>query len=210
MNIPTSTIKFRAIRNTTNQFVYGLLAGFVNNGKVGCITETSLGSGGGYHVNPETIGQYIEVDDKNGVEIYKGDILKCTFDNKFKTVEEAEKVYGVGNIIINPMTGNFCIKGTEHSFNQTIRIATKINDYEFADEVFAIAVVKNVRGDLHTDDILEINTYEYEEGNMYISGSKPCGLHDFSIHNEFIFNTFEVIGNIYQNPELLEKTNHEN
>lgn len=75
-------ILFRGKRKDNGEWIYGYYCVF--NGMIHCIytgyAETDCGDiyPDYYEVDPETVGQYTGHTDKNGVMIFKGDIVKGT------------------------------------------------------------------------------------------------------------------------------------
>ena len=147
-------IKFRG-KNKDIGWVCGQLA-YDINGNAYIIQEVELDSSYGieetilfatmwYRVEKETLGQYTGLKDKNGKEIYEGDIIEFSYD------------MFVGNF------DTFVAKGK----------------VVFEEGAFYVEVLENER------------TTEDEAYLLY------------SIN----LDTIEVIGNIYKNKELLNKTN---
>ena len=127
------TIKFRAQDIASNKWLYGDIRYHKNNV---CIFEQ--GGNIGEEVKPETVGQFTGLLDKNGREIYEGDIIKIV--EKF----DDENVYTSNGVVC------------------------------------------------------------FEEGIYELQNCKHFAYLGWLMHNDDI-TKLEVIGNIHDNPELLEK-----
>lgn len=126
------TIKFRGKRLDNKEWIHGYLAdkGYIND-----IDTVDLSS---IEVSQDTIGEYTGLDDKNGKEIYEGDIVKTP--------------------LLDPIFGDVLSDAFDNA------------PISFHNGAFVVA---------------------YYEGRH-------------KIYLQDLYDKVEVIGNIYDNPELLE------
>ena len=161
-------IKFRGKRVDNGEWVYGyyvqnlteyVWTGYQNGVRVfkqvdipHCIVDpyNDYQNSLSYRVIPETVGQYTGINDKNGVEIYEGDIVQAEKD-VFET-------YSRGDIE----------NGTLEVWDELVCTIDPFGEIRFEDSAFMI-----------------------EEYFLEILKECEC----------------EVIGNIHENPELLEVAN---
>lgn len=110
-----------------------------------------------YYINPETVGQYTGLTDKNGKKIFEGDILECNGNSKD---------------LVKVVFGEFDVVEAD-----TLRAIDTVIGWHY--EV------------IPTDALSKCEPF---------SISMP--LADFYI----VSYDMQIIGNIYDNPELLEKS----
>ena len=156
-------IKFRGYIKYPSDIISGFWYGDLIHYANGDIYIRQVETGTEQEVIPETVGQFTGLTDKNGVEIYEGDIL---------SVKE------------------FWNNGMP-DFTYEDRDLFELND---------------LKGELHDKYITDI---AYEPGCFVIKTGKEdydCFASAFEgnqKHSQPIFD-FEVIGNIHDNPELLQ------
>lgn len=72
-------IKFRGKRLSTREWVYGSLIQW-KDGTMTIITENKEDHSE-FYVNPDTVGQYTGLKDRNGQDVYEGDLLRTPEGN---------------------------------------------------------------------------------------------------------------------------------
>jgi len=96
-------IKFRGKTIDTNEWVYGNYVYSEEDGRAFIYTTGYFGSGT-YEVIPETAGQFLGRQDKNKIDIYRGDIVECSMSFKGGVLPHR------GEIVYDKFFGAFATK----------------------------------------------------------------------------------------------------
>lgn len=182
MNKRKRNIQFRGKRIEDNKWIYGYLASknFINN-----INEIATPS---EEVYPETVGQFTEVYDINNTPIFEGDIVETfTISLAYRQignypppnieVEEYEIERSVN--VVEFSYGSFNINGYLIMFEDMMTEEDEEYDIKFDPD----------RKEF--EEMLEDNSYNIRDKYPYLTWN--------------YFKKPHVIGNIFDNPELLEQ-----
>ena len=166
-------IKFRAKRSYDKNWIYGSL---LNIGGVFHLLQKDDMREDGHHIsqesdNPtwvdkETIGQFTGLQDKNGEDIYEGDIIRVKeFDN------DAISLFGCSET------------ETIESFN-----------------------IEECKGKLRKEFVSEV---KYEDSAFLFSEDSDCDTFMTVLHLDMKYSCpifeCEVLGNVFDNPELIDE-----
>lgn len=103
-------IRFRGKDVFSGKWVYGDLAHNQKITREGLEPRVMVA---GYEVDPETVGQFTGLHDKNGTDIYEGDILMCIGQRE----DNKERKYLRKVLFKN---GSFCMSVPEYGVNSSL------------------------------------------------------------------------------------------
>lgn len=128
-------IKFRGLRTNGNGWVYGYIQPHTNPELFDILQLNDDHDWTRYRVKPETVGQFTGLFDKNGAEIFEGDLLKRVISFAGSHAEFTEKVifYSACFSTISVSDNNEAPMYLSNYVGHTIEVIGNIHESEVQD-----------------------------------------------------------------------------